>query len=90
MKKITNDELFIEVVARVNRYLIMMGIFFLIYFLFKTKVDIFLFFLAMSTMAYALLSHKHLEITNRLAVELRRGKTALEDATRATREMHSE
>ncbi|MBU3911907.1 MAG: hypothetical protein KKD90_04905 [Candidatus Omnitrophica bacterium] len=88
MKDMTNEELFISVVARVNRYLIIMGIFFLGYFLLKKKIDIFLFFLALSTMSYALLSYKHLEITNRLAVELRRAKDALADVTEETREMH--
>jgi len=89
MKEITNEEMFIEVVARVNRYLIIMGIFFLIYFLLKPKVDIFLFLLALLTMAYALLSYKHLEITNRLAVEFRRSKTALKDATIEAHERYS-
>jgi len=88
MKEMTHEEMFIEVVSRVNRYLIAMGIFFLVYFLFKTKVDIFLFFLALSCMAFALLSHKHLIITNRLAAELRRSKTALEDVSREIREIH--
>jgi len=90
MRKITGDEVFIEVVSRVNRYLILMGIFFLIYFLFQTQVDIFLFFLALSYMVFALLSHKHLIITNRLSIELQRAKGALGDVTRETREMHSE
>lgn len=88
MKSMTNEEIFIEVVSRVNRYLIIMGVFFFIYFLFKTQVDIFLFFLALSFVAFALLSHKHLQITNRLAVELRRSRTVLEDVTKETREMH--
>lgn len=88
MKDMTNEELFISVVARVNRYLIIMGIFFLWYFLMKKTVDIFLFFLALSTMSYALLSHKHLEITNRLASELRRSKGALADVSEETRKMH--
>lgn len=90
MKDMTNEEIFIEIVSRVNRYLIIMGVFFLAYFLLKTEVDIFLFLLALSIMAFALLSHKHLIITNRLAVELRRAKMVLEDATREIREMHSD
>ena len=88
MKNMTNEELFISVVARVNAYLVIMGVFFLAYFLLKKKVDIFLFFLALSNMAFALLSHKHLMITNRLAVELRRAKTALGDVTKESRQMH--
>lgn len=88
MKNITNEEMFIEVIARVNRYLILMGIFFLIYFLIKPKVDIFLFLLALYNMTFALLSHKHLAITNRLAVELQRSKAALADISKETREMH--
>lgn len=88
MKDMTKEELFINAVARVNRYLVIMGIFFLGYFLLKKKVEIFLFFLALSTMSYALLSRKHLEITNRLSVELRRAKGALADVTEETREMH--
>ena len=89
MRKITGDEVFIEVVSRVNGYLVLMGIFFLIYFLFQTQVDIFLFFLALSYMVFALLSHKHLIITNRLSIELQRAKSALGDVTKETREMHS-
>jgi len=89
MKKMTGDEVFIEVIVRVNRYLVLMGVFFLIYFLFQTKVDIFLFFLALSYMVFALLSHKHLIITNRLSIELQRAKDTLGDVVRETREMHS-
>lgn len=90
MKNITSEEMFIEVVNRVNRLLVVMSAFYLVYFLFQTKVDKFLFLLALSHAAFALLSHKHLIITNRLAAELRRAKTALDDITRETREMHSE
>ncbi len=89
MTKITGDEVFIEVVSRVNRYLVLMGIFFLIYFLLQTKVDIFLFLLALSYMVFALLSHKHLIVTNRLSIELQRAKSTLGDVARETREMHS-
>lgn len=88
MGNMTNEELFISAVARVNRYLVIMGIFFLGYFLMKKTVDTFLFFLALSTTSYALLSHKHLEITHRLASELRRAKGALADVTKETREIH--
>ena len=88
MKQITNEEIFINVVARVNMYLVIMGIFFLIYFLLKTKVDVFLFLLSLFNMAFALLSYKHLAITNRLAIELERARMALEDVSRETREMH--
>lgn len=88
MKGMTSEELFISMVSRVNTYLIILGIFFLGYFLMKKTVDIFLFFLALSNMAFALLSYKHLEITNRLSIELRRAKDALTDVTEETREMH--
>ncbi len=89
MKKITGDEVFIVVVSRINRYLVLMGVFFLLYFLFQTKVDIFLFFLALSYMAFALISHKHLIVTNRLSIELQRARGALGDVAKETREMHS-
>ena len=89
MKQMTNDEMFIESVVRINRYLVITGIFFLSYFLLMTKVNIYLFFLAMSMMIYALLSYKHLEVTNRLAVELRRSRTALKDATMEAHERYS-
>ena len=88
MREMTNEEIFIEVVSRINRYFILLGIFFIIYFLLRTKVDMILFLLALSYMAFALLSHKHVIITNRLAVELRRSKVALADASREVREMH--
>ena len=88
MKEMTNEEVFLDVVSRVNKYLVIMGVFFLLYFLLKSKVDTFLFLLALSNVAFALLSHKHLVITNRLAVELRRAKTTLEDISKQTREMH--
>ena len=88
MKDKTNEEVFLDVVSRVNKYLVIMGVFFLLYFLLKSKVDTFLFLLALSNVAFALLSHKHLVITNRLAVELRRAKTTLEDISKQTREMH--
>lgn len=88
MEKRTNDEIFINVVRRVNRYLIILGVFYLIYFLLNTKVDVFLFLLALSHMAFALLSLKHLQITDRLAIELERAKMALVDVSRETREMH--
>ncbi|MBU1062368.1 MAG: hypothetical protein KJ957_01010 [Candidatus Omnitrophica bacterium] len=88
MKNMTYEEMFIEVVRRVNTYLIILGVFFLVYFLFKTKVDIFLLLLALSNMAFALLSYKHLVITNSLATQLRSAKTALEDVTKDTRRMH--
>ena len=88
MKQMMNDEMFIEVVARINRYLILMGVFFLVYFLLKTKVDIFLFLLALMNMAFALLSYKHLLVTNRLAVELERARTSLAGIAKETRQMH--
>jgi len=88
MKDMTSDELFIQVIGRINGYLIIMGAFFLIYFLLRTKVDIFLFLLAILNMAFALISYKHVAVSNRLAVELRRAKTTLEDISKETREMH--
>ncbi|MFC1508057.1 hypothetical protein ACFL60_00025 [Candidatus Omnitrophota bacterium] len=88
MKDMTNEEIFIQVVSRVNTYLIVMGVFFLVYFLLKSKVDVFLFLLAIFCMVFTLLSYKHLIITNRLAAELRRSKLALSDVSREVREMH--
>lgn len=88
MKQITNDEIFIGVVGRINKYLILISMFYLLYFLLKTKVDTFLFLLALSYAAFALLSYKHLTITNRLAVELQRAKATLDDVSRETRQMH--
>jgi hypothetical protein len=88
MKNETRDELFIKTVARVNRYLVVLGIFFLGYFLLKKKVDTFLFLLALSNMAFAMLSCKHLEVTNRLAVELSRAKNALEGIAKESGKMH--
>jgi hypothetical protein len=88
MKDITNEEIFIAAIARINRYLIAMSAFFLLYFLFRTKVDMFLFLLALSYAAFALLSHKHLITTNRLAAELRRAMTSLEDVTEEISEIH--
>ncbi|MEE8317954.1 MAG: hypothetical protein V3S13_03495 [Candidatus Omnitrophota bacterium] len=88
MEKLTREELFINVVARINRYFIIMSCFFLIYFLLKVKIDIFLLLLALSYTIFALLSHKHLVITNRLAVELKRAKTTLADIARESAEMH--
>ncbi len=88
MEDLKKEELFISVVARVNRYFIIMGVFFLVYFVLQTKVNVFLFLLALSFMAFALLSHKHLDITNRLYIELQRAKNALKDVSEETRRMH--
>lgn len=88
MKDITKEEIFIQVVSRINTYFIIMGVFFLFYFLLKTKVDMILFLLALSYMAFALLSYKHVVITNTLAVELRRSKTALAEVSKEIRKMH--
>lgn len=88
MKKITRDEIFIGVVQRINRLLIMTSIFYLIYFLFQTKVNIFLILLALSHITFALLSHQHLMVTERLAIELERAKTSLADVSKEMREMH--
>ena len=84
----TNEERFINMVSRINFYLIIMGIILLIYFLCRTKVDIFLFLLSLMNMLFALLSYKHVVITNRLAIELGRAKGALRDVTEETRKMH--
>lgn len=88
MEHMTSEEVFICVVKRINGYLIIMGVFFFIYFMLNTKVNIYLFLLALLTVAFGLLSHKHLAMTDRLAVELRRAKLALDDVARETREMH--
>lgn len=88
MKEMTSEEIFIGVVKRVNRYLLIMGVFFLIYFVLQTKVNIFLFLLALSYMVFALLSYKHLAITNRLAIELERARDVLGDVSKEMREIH--
>jgi len=88
MGKITSEEIFIEVVKRVNRLLILLGIFFFIYFLLNTKVNVYLFLLALLNVAFSLISYRHLMITARLAAELERAKTALGDVAKETREMH--
>jgi len=88
MAKLTNEEIFIAVVVRVNRMLIILGIFFFIYFLLNTKVNMYLFLLALLNLAFSLLSYKHLLITNRLAAELERAKAALGDVSKEIREMH--
>lgn len=88
MRKLTNEEIFIAVVARVNRLLIMLGIFFFIYFLLNTKINVYLLLLALLNLAFSLLSYKHLLITNRLAAELERTKSALGDVSKEIREMH--
>ena len=90
MAKLTSEEMFIEVVSRVNRLLILLGIFFLVYFMLNTTVNIFLLLLALLNMAFSLLSYKHLLITARLAAELQRAKMTLEDVSRDTRKMHQE
>ena len=88
MKKYTSEEIFIETVARINRILILLGIFFFIYFMLNTKVNLYLLLLSLLNLAFSLLSYKHLIITNRLAAELERAKIALGDVTKETREMH--
>ena len=75
----TREEEFITIVARINSYFILMGIFYLVYFFIQMKVDIFLFFLALSNMAFALLSVRHLSITTKLVVELQCAREALEN-----------
>lgn len=88
MGKLTGEEIFIEAVARINRLLILLGIFFFVYFLLNTKVNVYLFLLALLSLVFSLLSYRHLIITNRLAAELERAKAALEDVSRETRDMH--
>jgi hypothetical protein len=88
MEKMTSEEMFIAVVERVNRLLIILGAFFFLYFLLNTKVNIFLLLLALLNLAFSLLSYKHLVITARLAAELERAKMALSDVAKETREMH--
>jgi len=84
----TNEEIFIAMVSRVNRLLILMGIFFFAYFLLNTKVNVFLLLLAFLNLAFSLLSYRHLIITNKLAAELERAKKALGDVSKETREIH--
>ena len=88
MAKLKREKIFIGVVARVNRLLIFLGIFFFIYFLLNTKINVYLFLLALLNLAFSLLSYKHLLITTRLAAELARAKLALGDVSKKTREMH--
>lgn len=88
METTTSEEMFIAVVMRVNRLLILLGVFFFIYFMMNSKVNLYLFLLALLNLAFSLLSYRHLIITNRLATELGRARRALQDATEETREMH--
>ena len=88
MEKLSSEEIFLEVVSRINRMLILLGMFFLLYFLLNTNINVYLLLLALLNLAFSLLSYKHLIITNRLAAELERAKTALGDVSKETREMH--
>ncbi|MBU4376185.1 MAG: hypothetical protein KKD29_01755 [Candidatus Omnitrophica bacterium] len=88
MKQMTSDNVFIATVKRVNVYLIIISAFFLIYFLFQTKVNIFLFLLALSYAAFALLSYKHSTITDRLSIELERARGTLNDVSKDMRDIH--
>jgi len=88
MEKMTKEEVFIKAVARVNRLLILLGVFFFIYFLLNTKVNIYLLLLAFLNLGFSLLSYRHLIVTNRLAAELDRAKMALKDVAEEAREMH--
>ena len=88
LAKMTSEEIFIGVVSRVNRLLILLGIFFFIYFLLNTQVNLYLLLLALLNLAFSLLSYKHLIITTRLAAELERAKMTLGDVVKETREMH--
>lgn len=88
MERITSEEVFIYAVSRINRLLFMLGVFFFVYFIFNTKVNIYLFLLALLNVAFALLSYQHLRITDRLSIELKRARLALGDVSKDTREMH--
>lgn len=88
MGKLSSEEMFIEVIGRINRMLILLGLFFLIYFLLNTKINVYLLLLSLLSLAFSLLSYRHLIITNRLAAELERAKTALGDVSKETRETH--
>jgi len=90
MEKLTSEEIFIGVVARVNRLLIILGGFFFLYFMINTKVNGYLFLLAFLNMGFSLLSYKHLLITARLSAELERAKMALKDVAKETSEMHQD
>ncbi|MDP2911380.1 MAG: hypothetical protein Q8N76_03505 [Candidatus Omnitrophota bacterium] len=79
MEDKTKEEVFMQAVDRVNRYLIIMGIFFLIYFLIITKADKFLFLLALSNVSFALLSHRLLGIARGLSAELRQTRVVLKE-----------
>ena len=75
----TKEEIFMQAVDRVNRYLVIMGIFFLIYFLIITKADKFLFLLALSNVSFALLSHRLLNIARGLSAELKQTRVVLKE-----------
>lgn len=75
----SQEEVFMESVDRVNRYLIIMGIFFLIYFLIKSKTDKFLFLLALSNMGFVLLSHKLLCIARKVTTDLKIARALLKE-----------
>ncbi len=90
MTILASEKIFIEAVYRLNRLFIVMGIFFFIYFLLNSKVNVFLFLLALLNTAFSLLSYKHLMITARLADELERARASLEDISEEIRKMHSD
>ena len=80
--KSNNPEVFMDAVDRINRYIIMLGIFFVGYFLLITKADKFLFLLALSNMAFALLSHKLLSMARQLSEELKQARAVLKEYAR--------
>lgn len=84
MKNKIKEEIFMETVETVNRCLVILGAFFLFYFLLKTNVDMYLFLLALLSVSFAWLSHKHLFITQRLVFELRRAKEVLEQVKKSS------
>jgi len=76
---VANAKVFMDTVERVNRILIILGIFFLIYFLIVTKADKFLFLLALSNMSFALLSHRLLCVAKALDAELQQARAVLKE-----------
>lgn len=79
MEDIKKEKTFMNAVDRINRYLIMMGIFFLVYFLIITKVDKFLFLLSISNISFVLVSHRLLTIARELDGELQQARALLKE-----------
>jgi len=79
MEEVKKEKVFMDAVDRINRYLIIMGIFFLVYFLIVTKADKFLFLLAISNVSFVLVSHRLLNIARELDGELRQARAILKE-----------